>query len=345
MHVSLVNWVNGSHNGVFTLDGAEVIGISTSLRAVDSPGSARAALIQNRGRAFYGPVPIGKGFVLDSDEAAALLASVATAREVVRPYLTGSDIAEDPTQSPRRWVIDFGTRPLEEARHFGMVLEIVRERVKPDRDRNNRETYRRRWWQFGEPCKDLRRSIIDLERFAVGLSTGKRASFVWAPAGTDMNNSTVVFAFKDDFSMGVLQSRAHVAWAWAQASTLETRLRYTPSSVFETFPWPGASASAEQRERVADACRRLLARRSEICQAEQVGLTTLYNQVDDGAWTDLKALHRELDVAVADCYGWPRSVAQDDAEIVRRLTALNREIVEGSTAYEPFAYLERQTQS
>jgi len=136
-----------------------------------------------------------------------------------------------------------------------------------------------------------------------------------------------VFAFEDDFSMGVLQSQAHVAWAWAQSSTLETRLRYTPSSVFETFPWAGAFATPPQRERVAEACRRLLARRSEICLSEQIGLTTLYNQVDDGAYVDLKRLHRALDEAVADCYGWPANVAQDDAEL----------------AYAPFAYLETPT--
>ena len=227
--------------------------------------------------------------------------------------------------------------PLETASHYAGPLRIVRERVKPERDSNNRETYRRRWWQFGEPCVDLRKSIAALPRFAVGLSTGKRACFVWGPAGTTMNNSTVVFALDDDFSMGVLQSRAHVAWAWAQASTLETRLRYTPTSVFMTFPWAGAFATDVQREAVAEACRQLLARRSEICQAEQIGLTKLYNAMDEGAWADLKTLHQALDESVAACYGWSRSVAQDDAEIVRRLTALNKEITEGGRAYDPFA--------
>ena len=120
-----------------------------------------------------------------------------------------------------------------------------------------------------------------------------------------MNNSTVVFALDDDFSMGVLQSRAHVAWAWAQASTLETRLRYTPTSVFMTFPWAGAFATDVQREAVAEACRQLLARRSEICQAEQIGLTKLYNAMDEGAWADLKTLHQALDESVAACYGCP----------------------------------------
>ena len=153
-----------------------------------------------------------------------------------------------------------------------------------------------------------------------------------------------VFAFSDDFSMGLLMARVHGAWAWHMGGTLETRLSYTPTSVFETFPWPD-SASAEQRERVADACRRLLVRRSEICLAEEIGLTTLYNAVDDGAYTDLAALHRELDEAVADSYGWPRAVAQDDRELVRRLTDLNRAIATGERPYSPFAYLEPEVAS
>jgi phosphoserine phosphatase len=87
-------------------------------------------------------------------------------------------------------------------------------------------------------------------------------------------------------------------------------------------------------------CRRLLARWSEICLAENIGLTKLYNAMDDGAYTDLKKLHRELDEAVAACYGWPKSIAQHDAEIVKRLTELNREIVEGRRGYHPFACLD-----
>jgi len=120
------------------------------------------------------------------------------------------------------------------------------------------------------------------------------------------SDATCVFAFDDDFSMGVLQSRAHIAWAWAQASTLKGDLRYTPTSVFMTFPWAGAFGTDVQREAVAEACRRLLTRRSEICQAEQIGLTKLYNAMDDGAWADLKRLHQQLDESVAACYGWPK---------------------------------------
>ena len=94
--------------------------------------------------------------------------------------------------------------------------------------------------------------------------------------------------------------------------------------------------------------RRLIARRGEVCEAEQIGLTALYNQMDEGAWADLKALHRELHEAVAVAYGWPTNIAQDANETNRRLLELNREIAEGRRLYDPFAYTtpkERPTSS
>ena len=145
----------------------------------------------------------------------------------------------------------------------------------------------------------------------------------------------MVFAFDDDYSMGILLSRAHDAWAWAQSSTLKGDLRYTPTTVFATFPWPDP-VTPEQREAVASASAALYARRSELCREHNMGLTALYNLMDEGGFTDLAALHKKLDVTVAAAYGWPASVAQDSAERVRRLTALNREIVEGGRAYSPF---------
>jgi hypothetical protein len=92
----------------------------------------------------------------------------------------------------------------------------------------------------------------------------------------------------------------------------------------------------EQRERVAEASRRVITRRQEICASEGFGLTRLYNLVDEGAYADLKALHRDLDVAVAACYGWPASVAQDEDEIVRRLLQVNLAIASGDRPYCPF---------
>ena len=293
------------------------------------------ALAANAGVAFYGPVPIGRGFILTESEANELIAADSNAREVVRPFLTGADVVRSPDGGPRRWCIDFGTRTLEEAHAFPAPLARVKMLVKPERDENNRAAYRRFWWRFGEPCSELRLAIASLPRHIVGLSTGKRLAFVWSTPDVSMNNSTVVFALDEDHAMGILLSRAHGAWAETQASTLQANIRYTPTSVFMTFPWPDPMTDA-QREAIAAASRALLARRSEICLDRQIGLTTLYNQLEEGAWADLAELHRRLDVAVVAAYGWPASLAQDDAELVRRLTERNREIATGEREYRPF---------
>jgi len=296
-----------------------------------------ASLLVNKIKCFEGPRPKAKGLLVTAEVAQSLRArSDVNYASVVRPYLTAGDITDDPAQAPSRWVIDFGLRSLEEAQKYPAALDIVRRLVKPERETNNRKSYREKWWIFAEPRTAMRAALSGRERFPAMARHGKRLVLAWELSKTLASDATDVFAFDDDFSMGVLQSRAHVAWAWAQASTLETRLRYTPTSVFETFPWAGAFANDVQHEAVAEACRQLLARRSKICQLEQIGLTKLYNAMDEGAWADLKKLHQVLDESVAACYGWPRSVAQDDAEIVRRLTALNKEITEGRWPYDPF---------
>ena len=130
-------------------------------------------------------------------------------------------------------------------------------------------------------------------------------------------------------------SRSHDAWAWAQSSTLKGDLRYTPTTAFATFPWPDP-VTDEAREKVAAAASALYERRTELSVQEGLGLTKLYNLMDDGAFTDLAALHKELDVAVAAAYGWTASVAQDRPELVARLTELNRQISERERPYNPF---------
>ena len=338
VHVSLVNWAKHDYAGPFLLDGLAVVGITSSLTAGESDAWKPRAIAQNKDRCFEGPSPKAKGLLVTAEIAHSLLArSDADYAAVVRPYLTAGNITDDPSQGPSRWVIDFALRPLERAQKYPAALEIVRRLVKPERETNNRKSYREKWWIFAEPRTAMRAALSGLKRFPAMARHGKRLVLAFELPATLASDATDVFAFHDDFSMGVLQSRTHVAWAWAQASTLKGDLRYTPTSVFMTFPWAGAFADDLQREVVAEACRQLLARRAEICEAEQIGLTKLYNAMDEGAWADLKTLHQALDESVAACYGWPRSAAQDDAEIVRRLTALNKEITEGGRAYDPFA--------
>ena len=135
--------------------------------------------------------------------------------------------------------------------------------------------------------------------------------------------------------MGILFSRAHDACAWARSSTLKGDLRYTPTTAFMTFPWP-APVTLEQRAAVAAASVALYERRSALCLEHNIGLTKLYNLMDDGAFADLVGLHKRLYEAVAATCGWPRFVAQDPVELVARLTQLNRDITEDTRPYAPF---------
>ncbi|WP_100811577.1 DNA methyltransferase [Microbacterium sp. BR1] len=338
VHVSLVNWVKKPDDvpTVFELDGEPVSGITASLTEGNAHDWDAKALLANRQHCFSGVVPQGKGFIIDDVTAARLLErDDAEYARVVRRFLTGADLVEAVEQSAARWIIDFGSMTLEAAMKYPAALDMLRSTVKREREDSPNRAVEKRWWLFGRRVEGMRAAVEPLRRYAAASATGKRLQLAWVDGTVCPNNAVIVFAFDDDYSMGILLSSAHHAWAWAQSSTLETRLRYTNDAVFETFPWPDPVTSA-QRDAVAEASVALYARRSELCVEHDMGLTKLYNLMDDGAFTDLAALHRRLDEAVAAAYGWPKSVAQDAPELVRRLSALNREIAEGGRAYAPF---------
>ncbi len=331
VHVSITNWIKNppSPIPVFTLDGAVVDGITPRLKAGPTFPDP-LALPANRGRSFIGCQPTGPGFVVDDATAAALHAAGET--EVVRRYLTTDDITDSVGAEPRRWIIDFGTSSLEAAMRYPKSLAILRRDVKPDRE--NRPELLTYWWRFWRPRPTMRRALAGRTRYLAVTLTGKRFLVLWADASWCPSNLVGVVALDDDFSAGVLGSRAHAAWGWHTSSSFKADLRYTPSTAFETFPWP--SPTPAQREAVATAGRNLHARRDAISRAAGIGLTTLYNAVDDGACADLRALHRTLDAAVARSYGWPVASAQDDLDLVRRLTALNSAVSSGEHPYTPF---------
>jgi hypothetical protein len=336
VHVSTVNWVREPAElpQTYSLDGQEVNGITSALRA----GGKRMdpeRLSMNAGICFQGPIPAGMGFIVSEAEAQELLGDKAVDYSpVVRRYLMGDDIASDPAQEPTRWIIDFGSRSLEESSQFTRAMDIVRERVRPARLMNRDQGFRERWWQFGRPRIEMRSALAGLSRFAAANRVGKRLNFVWFDARWCPGDKVVVFRFDDDASIGVLMSAAHNAWAWELSSTLKADLNYTPTTAFETFPWPsrvGAHGAA-----IADLARGIIMRRSQICVERQLGLTKLYNEVEDGAYIDLRKLHEQLDEAVAAAYGWPASAAHDSAESNRRLLELNRAIAAGEIEYHPF---------
>jgi hypothetical protein len=136
-------------------------------------------------------------------------------------------------------------------------------------------------------------------------------------------------------AMGVLTSVVHQTWAHSESSTLEDRPRYTPTTCFETFPWPEPDDA--YRERIGQLAAELIAARQAITSRERIGLTVFYNALDEGAWQPVADLHRKLDREVLRAYGFPEALRDDPLELKARLASLNIDIKAGRRAYAPFA--------
>ena len=147
----------------------------------------------------------------------------------------------------------------------------------------------------------------------------KHRLFIWALPETLPDSATVAFAESDDYTFGVLHSRFHELWARAMGTQLrevESGFRYTPTTCFETFPFP--NPTDPQLAAIAEAARALNERRENVLKGDpKETLTNLYNKRP----TWLANAHATLDAAVADAYGWLSDLT--DATILERLLALN----------------------
>ena len=323
VHVSIICWISNPAVEVtrFVLDGREVEGITPSLKAGTRHRSANK-LKPNEGIVYVGFFPNGMGFILENTEAQQLLSRTdADYSKVVFPFMTGADTVQTKNQSASRWTIDFGTLSLEEASRYPAALSIVREKVKPIRDNIGRRAQREMWWQFEGKRLGLTSILPQLNRMAVSSQVGKRVMLIWSNTNTRPSHTCNVFAFEDDFHFGVCSSSIHDLWVRANSSTLKGDLRYTPSTAFETFPFP--NPSLKQKDQISAATIRIVEQRKLACEQLSKGLTKVYNLMDDGGFVELKAAHRELDLAVADAYGWDSIMLDDSARLLDALFDLN----------------------
>lgn len=285
------------------LDGLRVRRITPSLDAGSRASGTPVRLNANRSIAFQGSVVLGMGFVVAPDQARQWIEGDSRNAEVLFPYLNGEDLNGRPDASASRWVINFHNWSEERARSYPVPFAQVQAQVKPQRDMNKKVNYRSRWWQFGERCPGLYAALGDHRRAIAITLVSKVVMPVMVPTGQVFSHALGVIASDDAALLALLSSSAHYWWTIERASTLETRIRYTPTDVFETFVRP------EPTDRLRDLGDRLDRERRELMLARQAGLTSTYNLVHDAACTDtdivaLRALHREIDEATFAAYGW-----------------------------------------
>jgi len=284
----------------------------------------------------------GAGFIVSPVEARALgLGTVPGLEAHIRPYRNGRDLTG---RSRDTMVIDlFGLTEAEVRQRFPAVWQHVFDRVKPERDANNREAYRTNWWIFGEPRRDLRPALAGLPRYIATVETAKHRVFQFLDAAILPDNKIVAIAMADAWTLGVLSSQVHRVWYLANSGRIgvyDQEAVYVKSRCFDPFPFPILTPA--QAADIGALAEEIDAHRKRVL-ADHPGtltLTGLYNALAArregreqtaaekeadrlGSVGKIKHLHDMIDAAVAAAYGWPATL--EDRDVLARLVALNAE--------------------
>lgn len=240
VHISMVGFDGGAERRR-TLDGRAVPAIHANLSARSGDLTTARPLADNAGLAFMGDTK-GGSFDLDLPTAKNWLESPnpkAPNSDVLTPWVNGLDVTRRPRE---RFIVDFGAERTEaQCALYKKPFAYVTEHVKPVRAANNRELYRRNWWRHVEPRPGMLAALAPLPRFLVTPRVAKHRLFAWLSFPTLPDSAVFAFARDDDYFFGVLHSRCHEVWSRAQGTQLreqESGARYTPTSCFETFPFP-----------------------------------------------------------------------------------------------------------
>lgn len=334
VRVSMIGFDNGSEKNI-ELDGRRVIAINSDLTsAVDVTVAKR--LLENLGLAFLG---VNKGGPFDlTDEQAQLFLSHSTNpngksnTNVIKRLINGIDLLR---LSRNMWVIDFNGMNLEEASQFVIPFEHVIKHVKPVRQNNREKRTSEKFWLFRRSGDDMRNAIKPFPRYIATVLVSKHRIFTFLSQSDLPDGALCAIARDDDYFFGVLHSKVHELWTLRMCTWLGVGNdpRYTPTTTFETFPfpWPPGQENQDdpQVQAIAEAARELVRLRDAWLNPEPAELATstvalkertltnLYNKRPD--WLD--HAHQRLDAAVFAAYGWPPTLSDD--EILARLLALN----------------------
>ncbi len=344
--VSLVGLTKRSTGLSYVLDGRKVDHISSHLddsREVGPP----LPLIENKGRSFQGVVPLGKGFYLPPSDADRLIAQEPAYIDVVKTLVIGSDLNSHPLLEGSRRIISFFDRNEDEARAYPACYEILYETVRVTRKKQNRRHLRERWWQFAEKRPALYDAIRDNSRVLVRTQASKHNVFEFLPNGQEYDQKLIVFVSESFATYAILNSDIHFSWVLRYSGDIGgVTLNYSPSILFETFPFPEAHW-ADPCEKLASVGLRYRDYRLSLMARMWLGLTDSYNlfhardltpemvakvskkdadiaAAGYEALLELRRLHVAMDLAVRDAYGWQDLDLEHDFHEVETLPENDR---------------------
>lgn len=328
------------------LDNKETSHISYYLDT-ESDGKIPQNIFRNESKSFIGTALHGIGFAIEFEEANTLIQKNMSLKPYIKNYVNGRDVNNHPSQNASRSVIDVSTLSLVELKtRYFEIYQILLDRVKPERDLNNRVSYKENWWVFGEKRPNLYAAIANMDQVLVRTQASKHNAFIFLKnENMVFDQKVIVFTIEDYMNFCFLSSSIHENWFWKYKSDIGDTPNYSPSSIYQTFPIPSL---------IDDEILNYLTRiglnyhehRKLLMHNTQIGLTKLYNlfhsiglkQSVDFAdkqvnglrkylektpntinfeqaalgIVKLRELHKEMDVAVLEAYDWQDLSLQHD---------------------------------
>ncbi len=289
---------------------------------------------------FNGQYPRHAGFKLTSADAKDFLETDPSSSDVIFPYLAGKVMLT--INEPDEWVIDFQRRSIVDSQIYRRPFQRLQEKVLPHiselatveqnrtgKDSGQDQNWLKSWWQHFRCRSEMIETIGTSKRYIACSGVTKRPIFCFVSSEIRADHALFAFAFDDDYSFGTLQSNAHWQWFIANCSKLKSDFRYTPESVFDTFPWPQAPAG-KLVTAVAEAGREVRRVRDEALTKVTGGLRAVYRTLELPGKNPLKDAHAALDAAVLAAYGF--SAKKD---LLAQLLELNFAVAERLEAGDP----------
>lgn len=353
--VSIVNWIKDGdgvkvpENKVLWLEDGDVRLELPELTPALSPEidlrKAHALTVNKKPKtSFQGQTPgVTGGFTIELEDAKLVDKLKIDSSEVIHPFLGGDEILH--ATSPIRWVIDidesdslkaYSKYPSAMKRLEELVLPTKELRADVEATRNaevldanpnaklhwHHRGFLNSWWQLNYRRTDMLEAIKPLDRYVAVtiVASEKRLSvFTFVDPSISPAASAQAFAFDDDYSLGILQSSLHRDWLVARCSTLETRLRYTPSSVYDSFAWP-QNPSDSAVEKVARATAAIVELREDNLN-EGITLGKQYDALRTAGKNKLRDLHEQLDLAVYEAFEFSTNI-----DPIAQMFALNQKV-------------------
>jgi hypothetical protein len=293
----------GKWKGRIQLDGNKVDFISETLEAIIAREVFKLAA--NDRLSTTGFLTYGRGFLLNFAEAGTLTNADEKNRDVIWPLMSAEDVTQSSQLQPTQFIINFGGMSEQDARRYAAPFIWVETNVYPERMACSREDARKHWWRLVGRAENFFQVVREksLRRILVNVRISKFFVFAFAEPTWAFEANINMFALDQNWHFGALQSTHHELWAEFRCSTLGIARRYTPSTCFDSFPFPAFSSELET---VSAA---FLEHRQQFIAASGLGLTDTYSRIHDRGEQSadiarLRALHEEMDQAVAAAYGW-----------------------------------------